>query len=37
LRNLKSDVDGKVLYQGQILENPSRHVMIIWRGAIDAA
>jgi len=37
LRNLKSDVDGKVLYQGEMLENPSRHVMIIWRGAIDEA
>ena len=37
LRSLKSDVDGKVLYQGQMPEKPSRHVMIIWRGAIDAA
>jgi len=37
LRNIESDVDGKVVYQGQMLENPSRHVMIIWRGAIDAA
>jgi hypothetical protein len=36
LRNLRSDVDGKVLYQGHMLENPSRHVMIIWRGAVDA-
>jgi len=37
LRNLKSDADGKVLYQGQMPEKPSRHVMIIWRGAVDAA
>jgi len=37
LRNIESDVDGKVVYQGQMLENPSRHVMIIWRGAIDDA
>jgi len=36
LRNIESDVDGKVVYQGQMLENPSRHVMIIWRGTIDA-
>jgi len=37
LRNIESDVDGKVVYQAQMLENPSRHVMIIWRGAIDDA
>jgi hypothetical protein len=37
LRNIESDVDGKVVYEGQMLENPSRHVMIIWRGVIDAA
>jgi len=37
LRKIESDIDGKVVYQGQMLENPSRHVMIIWRGAIDAA
>ena len=37
LRSLKSDVDGKVVYQGQPLEKPSRHIMIIRGGAIGAA